>query len=56
MLCFLHGAIGIEITLFIFDTAQEPLDKDVISSGAFIIHTDENLFILQRFRKVFDVY
>src|SRR5205807_10009547 len=44
---FGHSRVGIEVDFLVFETAPQPLDKDVVHASAFAVHADRDPVVLQ---------
>src|SRR5262252_161172 len=49
---FGHCRIGIEVDLLVFETAPQPLDKDVVHAAALAVHADRDAMPLQGAGKI----
>ena len=49
---FGDAGIGAQTDFLVFDRPPEPLDEDVVAPGAFAVHADGDLGILQNLREV----
>src|SRR5439155_26882037 len=49
---FGHSRISVEVELFVFETAPQPLDKDVVHAAAFAVHADRDALPLQGTGKI----
>ena len=51
LFCIIYSVVGVEINFFIFDTAPESFNKDVITPAAFSVHADLDVVIFQHVGK-----
>ena len=49
---FGHCRISMKVDLFVFETAPQPLDKDVVHAAAFAVHADRDAMPLQGTGKI----
>ncbi len=48
-----HTGVGLEVNLLIFDSAPEPLDKNIVTPCSLAIHGDLDLLTLEHIGEVY---
>ncbi|KZL16169.1 hypothetical protein PsAD2_03498 [Pseudovibrio axinellae] len=47
-----YTGVGLEINLFVFDSAPEPFDENIIAPGSFAVHRNLDLLALEHICEV----